>query len=145
MRVSRSTNARISGGAMRARLSFAAVASLVMAAPAPAQAQAYPSRPIRMIVPFSPGGTNDIVARMVGTHLTQTLGQPVIVDNRSGAEGIIGTEIAVKAPPDGYTLIVISSGYVMNPAIRKLPYDSTKALDFIAKVGASFLILSTGP
>src|SRR4029079_17969542 len=83
-----------------------------------------PPKPVRLIVPFSPGGTNDILARMVATHLTQTLGETVIVDNRAGAEGIIGTDIAVKAKPDGYTLLVVSSGYAMNPAVRKLPYDS---------------------
>ena len=106
--------------------------------------QSYPIKPIRLIVPFSPGGTNDILARMIATHLSQTLGEPVIVDNRSGGEGLIGTEIAVKARPDGYTLLLVSSAYGMNPAVRKLPYDSTKALDFIAKLGASFTILSVG-
>ncbi len=107
--------------------------------------QAYPTKPIRLIVPFSPGGTNDILARMVATHLSQTLGESVIVDNRTGADGIIGTDIAVKARPDGYTLLLVSSAYVMNPAVRKLPYDTPKALDFVAKLGASFLILSVGP
>jgi tripartite-type tricarboxylate transporter receptor subunit TctC len=107
--------------------------------------QAYPIKPIRLIVPFSPGGTNDILARMIATHLSQTLGEAMIVDNRSGGEGLIGTEIAVKARPDGYTLLLVSSAYVMNPAVRKLPFDSIKALDFIAKLGASFTILSVGP
>ena len=107
--------------------------------------QAYPAKPIRLIVPFSPGGTNDIMARMVATHLNQTLGESVIVDNRTGADGIIGTEIAVKAQPDGYTLVLVSTGYVMNAAVRKLPYDTRKALDFIAKLGESFVILSVGP
>jgi tripartite-type tricarboxylate transporter receptor subunit TctC len=105
---------------------------------------AYPNKPVRLIVPFSPGGTNDLLARMIATHLTQTLGQSVIVDNRAGGEGLIGTEIAVKAPPDGYTLILVSSAYVMNPAVRKMPYDSLKALDFIARLGASFTVLSVG-
>ena len=105
----------------------------------------YPTKPIRLIVPFSPGGTNDVLARMIAQHLTQTFGQSVIVDNRAGGEGLIGTEIAVKAPPDGYTLLLVSSAYVMNPAVRKMPYDSIKAMDFIAKLGASFTVLSTGP
>jgi tripartite-type tricarboxylate transporter receptor subunit TctC len=131
---------------MGARCVCALTASLAaIAASAALAAEPYPTKPIRMIVPFAPGGTNDIVARMAGQHLTQVLGQPVIVDNRSGAEGVIGTEIAVKARPDGYTLAVISAAYVMNPAVRKLPYDSTKALEFIAKIGASFLVLSVGP
>lgn len=112
---------------------------------AKAAAEAYPTKPIRLIVPFSPGGTNDILARMAATHLSQTLGENVIVDNRVGAEGIIGTEIAVKARPDGYTLLLVSSAYVMNPAVRNLPYDTLKALEFVSKIGASFLILSVGP
>jgi tripartite-type tricarboxylate transporter receptor subunit TctC len=108
-------------------------------------AQPYPTKPIRLIVPFSPGGTNDILARLVATQLSQTLGQTMIVDNRTGAEGLIGTEIAAKARPDGYTLLMASAGYVMNPAVRKLPYDPVKAFEFVAKIGASFLILSVNP
>jgi tripartite-type tricarboxylate transporter receptor subunit TctC len=127
------------------RLVHLLLVSLAAVWPDALLAQAYPDKPIRLIVPFAPGGTNDIVARMVGTHLNQALGQPVIVDNRPGAEGVIGTDIAVKARPDGYTLAVISAAYVMNPAVRKLPYDSTKALEFVAKVGASFLVLTVGP
>ena len=69
----------------------------------------YPAKSIRLIVPFTPGGTNDLLARMISTHLSQTLGESVIVDNRSGGEGLIGTEIAVKARPDGYTLLLVSS------------------------------------
>ena len=131
----------------------ALIASVMMLEPVAALAQpasksagqTYPNKPIRLIVPFSPGGTNDILARMVGTHLSQTLGESVIVDNRTGADGIIGTEIAVKARPDGYTLLLVSSAYVMNPAVRKLPYDPLKALEFITKLGSSFLVLSVGP
>jgi tripartite-type tricarboxylate transporter receptor subunit TctC len=130
---------------MYSKLIQALMTSLAFLLPMTAMGQAYPTKPIRLIVPFAPGGTNDILARMVATHLTQTLGEPMIVDNRAGAEGIIGTELAVKARPDGYTLLLVSSAYVMNPAVRKLPYDSTKALEFIAKLGATFLILSTGP
>ena len=130
---------------MISRLSRALIASIAVLLPATVLAQAYPARPIRLIVPFSPGGTNDILARMAATHLSQTLGQTMIVDNRAGAEGVIGTELAVKATPDGYTLVVASSGYGMNPALRKLPYDSRTALEFVAKMGESFLILSVGP
>jgi tripartite-type tricarboxylate transporter receptor subunit TctC len=83
--------------------------------------RALPHKPIRLIVPFAPGGTNDILARMVAQHLNQTWGQAVIADNRAGAEGIIGTDLAVKARPDGYTLVVISSAYTMNPVVMKLP------------------------
>ena len=137
---------------MVSSLIHALMACMVLIAPAAALAQAvktptgqYPNKPIRLIVAFAPGGTNDILARMVATHLSQTLGENVIVDNRTGAEGIIGTDLAVKARPDGYTLLLVSSAYVMNPAVRKLPYDSHKALDFVAKLGASYLILSVNP
>src|SRR5262245_23145627 len=105
----------------------------------------YPSKPIRLIVPFAPGGTNDILARMVAQHLNQSWGQAVIADNRAGAEGIIGTELAVKARPDGYTLVVISSAYTMNPVVMKLPYEPRTALEFVAKMGSSFLVLVVGP
>jgi len=130
---------------MLSRLSRTLLASLVVLLPAAALAQAYPTKPIRLIVPFSPGGTNDILARMAATHLSQTLGQSMIVDNRTGAEGIIGTELAAKAAPDGYTLLLVSSAYGMNPVLRKLPYDTVTALEFVAKIGATFLILTVGP
>ena len=119
-------------------------ASIAHGAAASAEAN-YPARPIRLIVPFSPGGTNDILGRMIATHLTDVLGKTMIVDNRTGAEGIIGTEIAAKATPDGHTLIVLSAAYVMNPAVRKLPYDPLTALEFIAKLGASATVLCVGP
>lgn len=109
------------------------------------QAQNYPAKPIRLIVPFAPGGTNDVIGRMAATHLAEAWGKPVVVDNRTGADGLIGTEIAAKSPADGYTLVVLSSGFGMNPAIRKLPYDTLTAFDFAAKIGASFLILSVNP
>ncbi len=125
---------------------------LLLCAPLAAQAQPaktksgeYPNKPVRLIVPFSPGGTNDVLARMIAQHLSQTWGESFIVDNRTGAEGLIGTEIAVKAKPDGYTLLLVSSAYVMNPAVRKMPYNSLKAMDFVAKLGATFTVLSAGP
>lgn len=121
------------------------IASIVIVWSAALLAQTYPDKPIRLIVPFSPGGTNDILARMVATHLSETLGESMIVDNRPGADGIIGTDIAVKAKPDGYTLLLVSSAYGMNPAVRKLPYDTVTALEFVAKLGASFVVLSVNP
>ncbi|RPI47749.1 MAG: hypothetical protein EHM59_03195 [Betaproteobacteria bacterium] len=105
----------------------------------------YPTKPVRLIVPFSPGGTNDILARMIANHLTERLGKPMIVDNRPGADGVIATEIVTKSNPDGYTLIVLSAAYAMNPAVRKLPYDPRNAVDFIVKMGAGPTVLSVGP
>jgi tripartite-type tricarboxylate transporter receptor subunit TctC len=126
-------------------LTFALVSSIALLLPAAVSAQAYPTKPIRLIVPFSPGGTNDILARMLATHLTEKLGQTMIVDNRPGFQGVLGTELAAKAAPDGYTLLMVSSAYTMNPVLFKLPYDPLKAMEFVAKIGASFLILSVGP
>jgi len=130
---------------MISRLISALVASLVALSPAAASAQAYPTKPIRLIVPFSPGGTNDILARMLATHLTERLGQTMIVDNRPGFQGVLGTDLAAKAAPDGYTLLMVSSAYTMNPVLLKLPYDPIHAMEFVARIGASFLILSVGP
>jgi len=130
---------------MFSRLSRALVASIAVLLPAAVLAQAYPTKPIRLIVPFAPGGTNDVLGRMAAIHLSQTLGQTMIVDNRPGAEGVIGTDLAAKATPDGYTLVVLSSAYTMNPVVRKLPYDTLTALEFVAKIGASFCVLSVGP
>ena len=130
---------------MSARLIVALVAFIAALLPAAALSQAYPSRPIRLIVPFAPGGTNDILGRMVATHLGQTLGQNMIVDNRPGFQGIIGTDLTAKAAPDGYTLAMISAAYTMNPVTLKVPYDTSRALEFVAKIGASYLILSVGP
>jgi tripartite-type tricarboxylate transporter receptor subunit TctC len=130
---------------MFARLFCALVASIAVWLPASALAQAYPTKPVRLIVPFAPGGTNDILGRMVATHLSSALGQHVIVDNRPGHQGIIGTNLGATAAPDGYTLVMISSAYTMNPVTIKMPFDPLKALVFVSKIGASFLILSVGP
>lgn len=130
---------------MCARLIQALVVSAAVLMPGAAPAQSYPSKPIRLIVPFAPGGTNDILGRIVATHLGQTLGQNVIVDNRPGHEGIIGTNLAATSAPNGYTLVMISSAYTMNPVTKKMPYDTLKALDFVARIGASFLVLSVNP
>src|SRR5262245_55578786 len=121
--------------AARAAIILISACAVNALAAAPARDTGYPTKPVRIIVPFAPGGTNDILGRMVATHLSETLGKTFIVDNRTGAEGIIGTETAVRAAPDGYTLVILSNAYVMNPAVRKLPYDPAKALDFIAKLG----------
>ena len=95
----------------------------------------YPNKPVRIIVPFPAGGSNDILARYFGDKLTERLGQSSIIDNRGGANGIIGTEIAANSPADGYTLLIISTSYTMNAAVRKLPYDVEKTFDPIAMFG----------
>ena len=98
-------------------------------------ADSYPARPIRLIVPFPPGGSNDIIARVIGQQLGDRLGKPLVVDNRGGAGGLIGTETAVHAQPDGYTLLIISVAYSYNPAIYKLPYDPVKSIAPIGQLG----------
>jgi tripartite-type tricarboxylate transporter receptor subunit TctC len=107
-------------------LGIAAVAG-VMALAAPAQAQNYPVRTIRMVIPFAAGGNTDIIGRIFAPKMAEILGQQIIIDNRGGAGGVIGTEIVMRAPPDGYTLLMASAGHTINPAmIKKLPYDSVK-------------------
>ena len=97
----------------------------------------YPNKSVRIIVPFPAGGSNDMLARYFGDKLTERLGQQSVIDNRGGANGIIGTEMAANAAPDGYTLLIISTSYTMNAAIRKLPYDVEKSFDPIAMFGTS--------
>jgi len=111
----------------------------------PGIAQDYPTKPVRMIIPFPPGGSNDIVGRMVGTHLGERFGRPVVIDNRGGAGGLIGTEAAVRSPPDGYTLLVISVAYAYNPYMYKLPYDPVKAIAPIAQLGTGPNALAVHP
>ena len=100
------------------------------------QAQQYPSRSIRMVVPFAPGGANDVVARIVGVRLGEALGQTVVIDNRGGAGGTIGADIVAKAPADGHTLLVASMGLAVNAVLyAKLPYDTLKDLAPITMLG----------
>ncbi len=108
----------------------------------------FPTKPLRLIVPFPPGGSNDLLARYFADKLTDRIGQQVIVDNRAGANGIIGTEVASNATPDGYTLLVVSTSWVMNAAVRKLPYDVEKSFDPIATIGSapnSIVVNPKGP
>ncbi len=98
-------------------------------------AQSFPSRPIKIIVPFPAGGTTDILARILSSKLTENLGQHVLVENRPGASGIIGTEILVKSPPDGYTLMITATHHVANPALyKKVPFDILKDITNIALI-----------
>jgi tripartite-type tricarboxylate transporter receptor subunit TctC len=127
-------------------LAFAASAQAAQRPPADDAAKNYPSRPIRVIVPQAPGGSNDIWARYIGGQLSERLGRTVVVDNRPGAEGMIGTEIVARANPDGYTLLMASTAFVMNPAvIRKLPYDPVKDFDWAATFGRAPVVITVGP
>jgi tripartite-type tricarboxylate transporter receptor subunit TctC len=107
---------------------------------------AYPTKAIRLIVPFAPGGSNDIMARLIGQKFSEAFGQQVVADNRAGASGIIGTDIAAKAAPDGYTLLMMSLTFAVNPSLfRKLPYDTQKDLTPVTLVASAPLMLVVHP
>jgi tripartite-type tricarboxylate transporter receptor subunit TctC len=109
---------------------------------AAAMAQPYPSRPVRLIIPFPPGGSNDIVGRMIAAQLSERLGAQVVADNRGGAGGLIGTEAAANAPRDGHTLLLISVAYAFNASIYKLPYDPATAFAPVASLGTGPVVLA---
>ena len=126
--------------------SMAAALCLVLAAAA-AHSQAWPARPIRFIVPFPPGGGTDVLARNVVPKLGEGLGQQVVVDNRSGAGGMIGVELAAKSPPDGYTLGIATVGQIaINPSLyAKMPFDPVKDLAPVTMAGNIFNVLIVHP
>jgi len=112
--------------------------------PAAALAQTWPAKPVRMIVPFPPGGNTDIIARIVAPRMGENLGQQIIIDNRGGAGSTIGTELAARSPADGYTLLMVSAAHVINPAmVKKLPYDSIRdftPITMVADVPTAFVV-----
>lgn len=110
------------------RFACLALAGGALAAAAGVAAQAYPTRPIRIVVPFSPGGSADVTARLLADRFTGALGTNVVVDNRAGASGIIGTEIVAKAAPDGHTLGMVALSFAINPSLHRLPYDTERDL-----------------
>src|SRR5690606_28906147 len=109
-------------------------------------ADAYPSRPIRLIVPYPPGGSNDIVGRLVGQHLGERLGQTVVVDNRPGAGSTLGIGMAARSEPDGYTMVIISAAYAFGPSLyKKLPYDPVKSFVPVSKIGNGPNVFTVNP
>ncbi len=112
---------------------------------APAPAQPYPNKPVRFLVGFVPGGTNDIVARALAQKLTENMGQTVVVENRGGANTAIATEVAARAAPDGYTILLNATGHATNPALMKLPFDSLKDFAFIARVAEAQNVVVVHP
>ena len=103
---------------------------------------AYPAKPVRLIIPFPPGGSNDVVGRLIAQQLATRLGQAVVPDNRAGAGGMIGTETVSKAEPDGYTILFASSAFAANPALYKLTYDPIKSFAPIAMIAAGPNVLA---
>ena len=111
-----------------------------------ALAQAYPNKPIKLIVPFAPGGFTDVVARILGQKLSVSLGQPFVIENKAGAGSTIGTDFVAKAAPDGYTLVMVSTTHVISPSIYpKLPYDPIKSFTPVGKLVDSAYVLLVNP
>lgn len=137
------TNRRVGmpSGFMRAALMASAGVFLTC----PLHAQNYPTKTIRMIVPLAPGGGTDIMARLISQRLSEQLGVTILVDNRAGAGSVIGTELAAKSPPDGYTLMTVAPEFVINPSLRKLPYDSIRDFTCITQLNSGQYLLSTHP
>src|ERR1700687_1416876 len=112
---------------VRAAMVATVVVAFASVSAVTAFAQTYPTKPIRLIVPFAPGGGTDVTARYMGTRLSEKLGQPVVVDNRPAASGVVGADLVAKATPDGHTLLVVSVTFVISAALQKgLPYDGVK-------------------
>jgi len=127
------------------RRAGAALLSLVASASS-ARAQAYPSRPIRIVVPTGPGGITDIVARIVGNRLSERMGQPVLIDNKGGASGIIGTEVVARAQPDGYTLLMVYPSHPVNPSLKaQRPYDTIRDFAPVTTLTTVSLVLLVPP
>jgi tripartite-type tricarboxylate transporter receptor subunit TctC len=124
---------------MAAALSTAALSTTVFAA------DVYPTKPIRLIVPFTAGGAADVVGRLIAGKLSERLGRPMIVDNRTGAGGVIGTDMVAKATPDGYTLAFVPASFTMQPALQKLPYDAIKSFIPVSRVGKGAFVLVVNP
>ncbi|PUE31865.1 tripartite tricarboxylate transporter substrate binding protein [Limnohabitans sp. Jir72] len=128
----------------RRELILAAVAALPWAAQA--QTQSWPTKPIRLIVPFPPGGTTDVVTRLVAAELTKALGQSVVVDNKPGAGTVLGVDLAAKSPPDGHTLVTVANSFCVNQTlVKNLPYDGLRDLRPVGLMGMSEHVLATHP
>jgi len=127
------------------KIVMALAAALVLPL-SPAHAQKFPDKPVRFIVPFPPGGGNDILARALSPRLAELLGQPVVVDNRAGAGGNIGTDLAAKAAPDGHTIVIASNQVTINPWLQsKLPFDIEKDFAPVALVASVPMLLAVNP
>ena len=120
---------------------------VVAAVPGPARSQQdYPTKPIRIVVPFTPGGTSDFLARIIGMKMSDNWGQPVVIETRTGAGGTIGTALVAKATPDGYTLLISSAAFAISAAIHQnLPYDAIRDFAGVTRLGFSTTALITHP
>jgi tripartite-type tricarboxylate transporter receptor subunit TctC len=127
-------------------VSFASFAAMLLMALGAAQAQGYPSRPVRLVVPFAAGGSTDIIARTIGQKLNEAWGQPVVVDNRPGGSTVIGTDAVAKAPPDGYTLLITPAPFTIVPSLMaKLPYDPARDFEPVTLINTTPLVVVVHP
>jgi tripartite-type tricarboxylate transporter receptor subunit TctC len=130
----------------RAQRVAALLAAIAVCIAADASAQQYPAGPIRIVVPFTPGGGTDILARLIAQKLNESWGQPVVVDNRPGASGTLGTAFVAKSPADGHNLLIVPAGYAGNPGLyKKLPYDHTRDLAPVSWLASGPLTLVVHP
>jgi tripartite-type tricarboxylate transporter receptor subunit TctC len=119
--------------------------ALIAGAASAAAADDYPSRTIRMIIPFAPGGSNDVVGRIIANQLGEKLGKQVFVDNRPGAGGVVGSDLAAKADPDGYTLLIVSIAHAVDPWLYKVPFDPVKAFAPVSMIATGTNVLTVNP
>jgi tripartite-type tricarboxylate transporter receptor subunit TctC len=130
----------------RANLANVLCAVIVLCAALPLHAQLFPSRPVRLVVPYPPGGANDIIARLLAPKMSSELGQNIVVDNRGGGNTLIGSEIVAKAQPNGYTILIVAAGHAINPALYpKLPYNTARDFVPVSLVGDGAYVLVAHP
>src|SRR5919206_1204637 len=111
-----------------------------------ALAQAWPAKPLKLVTPFPPGGSADVIARLIGNQLSAQLGQPVVIDNRPGAGGVVGNEYAAKQPPDGYTLLLITGAYpVQGAMLKSLPFDPVVDIAMVSLLTTYPFVISVRP
>jgi tripartite-type tricarboxylate transporter receptor subunit TctC len=127
------------------RLLSGALLVLAAATAGTSFAQTYPSKPVRIIAPFAPGGGTDFIARLIAQKLTERIGQQVIVENKPGAGGNLGAEFAVKSPPDGYTLLLIAGSYTVNPSLYKLSFDPVNDISPIVQLSQGPFVVAVHP
>jgi tripartite-type tricarboxylate transporter receptor subunit TctC len=126
-------------------LLISSLAAALIALPAASMAQEYPAKPVRIVVPFAPGGGSDFIARFMAQRLTESLGKQVIVENKPGAGGVLGIEAGIKSPPDGYTLTLIASSYTVNPSVYKLNFDPVNDITPIIQMSQGPLVVVVRP
>src|SRR4051794_10698335 len=128
------------------RVAAAAAVLIIACSHGQARGQSYPAKPVRVVIPWPPGGSNDVVGRIVAQKLSETMGQQFVIDNRGGASGVLGAEAVAKSPPDGYTIMIHSATHVSNPHLyKKIPYDTLKDFAAVAPLSVQIGMLVVHP